>query len=123
MYGTNIFFLKTKKLQKELDKIDYIESFQIKKFIQVKLRLQSTKKNLLRLYKIKRKKLYTSSGDIINFFESKEFDNLPLVFGDKKNFQKFFNQLKKTNFPIKEIKTYYLFSLKDGIWLLLTIRL
>ena len=121
LYGTNIFFLKTKKLQKELDKIDYIESFQIKKIYPSKIKITiNEKKPIAIIQNKKEKKLYTSSGDIINFFESKEFDNLPLVFGDKKNFQKFFNQLKKTNFPIKEIKTYYLFESKR--WDLVTIN-
>ena len=121
LYGTNIFFLKTKKLQKELDKIDYIESFQIKKIYPSKIKITiNEKKPIAIIQNKKEKKLYTSSGDIINFFESKEFDNLPLVFGEKKNFQKFFNQLKKTNFPIKEIKTYYLFESKR--WDLVTIN-
>ena len=66
LYGTNIFFLKTKKLQKELDKIDYIESFQIKKIYPSKIKITiNEKKPIAIIQNKKEKKLYTSSGDII----------------------------------------------------------
>ena len=37
---------------------------------------------------------------------------MPIVFGDKKNFQVFYNDLKNINFPISEIKVFYLFESK-----------
>ena len=69
------------------------------------------KKNLLQSYKIKNKKdILLKKGDVINFFYLKKFENLPLVFGDKDNFKIFYNNLRVSNFPMKEIKTFYLFE-------------
>ena len=38
-----------------------------------------------------------------------KFNNLPIIFGDKKNFKKLYFDLKKINFPLEIIKNYYLF--------------
>ena len=59
-----------------------------------------------------RKKYYTNKGEVINFIKIKSFDNLPLVFGDEKNFKIFYNNLRKNNFPIEEIKIFHLFNSK-----------
>ena len=44
------------------------------------------------------------------------FDDLPSVFGKgaENNFIYFFNQLKKNNFPYKQIKSFYYFQI--GRW-------
>ena len=42
----------------------------------------------------------------------KEFENLPLVFGDELNFKKFHSSLKKINFPINTVKSFYFFETK-----------
>ena len=53
-----------------------------------------------------KKKLFISDkGKMINYIEVKEFTNLPIIFGKKIKFKNFFNDLKKINFPINEIKT------------------
>ncbi len=121
LYGTNIFFLKTNRLKKELNEIDLIESFKIKKIYPNKIKITiNEKKPIVVLQNKREKKFYTTSGDVIDFFYSKEFDNLPIVFGDKINFEKFFKKLKNTNFPTNEIKVYYLFDSKR--WDLVTTK-
>ena len=55
---------------------------------------------------------------MINFINIKEFDNLPLVFGDKESFKEFLHNLKAANFPTNQIKTFYLFESKR--WDLIT---
>ena len=67
---------------------------------------------------MKERKYFTSKGDIIEFTDLKRFKDLPLVFGDKKNFSIFYKNLKIINFPIHDIKTFYLFESKR--WDLLT---
>ena len=49
---------------------------------------------------------------MINFFDLEEFQSLPLVYGDKESFKKFYDNLLKFNYPIDEIKTFYLFESK-----------
>ena len=45
---------------------------------------------------------------------------MPLVFGDRDNFKIFYNNLKKINFPINDIKELYLFESRR--WDLVTKR-
>ena len=58
------------------------------------------------------------NGDLIDFLEFKIFADLPIVFGDEENFSKFHYNLKSINFPINQIKKFYLFESKR--WDLLT---
>ena len=46
LFETNLFFLKRKDLEKKLNEIDIIESFEIKKVYPKKLKLRYMKKNL-----------------------------------------------------------------------------
>ena len=83
--------------------------------------LRLEKKNQQQLSKIRKKKKYfTSSGDLIDFIDLKRFENLPLVYGDKESFADIHNNLKNLNFPITKIKKFYLFESKR--WDLLTTK-
>ena len=39
-----------------------------------------------------------------------QFNDLPLVYGDKESFKFLINDLKNVKFPISKIKTFYLFE-------------
>ena len=78
----------------------------------------SEKKPIVIIQNKTEKKFYTSKGDVIKFIELEEFKNLPLVFGDAKNFKNFYDNLQKIDFPLNEIKTFYFFESKR--WDLLT---
>ena len=45
---------------------------------------------------------------MVNFKKLKDYQNLPVVFGNENNFKDLYLNLKKINFPINLIKTYYL---------------
>ena len=93
------------KFQRELDR-----SLEIKKIYPRTLE-SNFEKNQLLLFKIKKeKKIFTKKGYIAKYFESEKIQNLPIVFGDEKNFKIFYINLKKTNFPIKIINSFYLFD-------------
>ena len=66
----------------------------------------------------KRKFFYTDKNQLITFSKIDRFKNLPTIFGDKDNFEKFYINLKKINFPIDTIKTFYFFEANR--WDLLT---
>ena len=68
------------------------------------------RRNLLQYYKIKKKKYFTKNGEVIAFFYSKKFENLPIVFGNESNFNNFYINLIKTDFPIENINTFYFFE-------------
>ena len=111
LYETNILFTDIDIIEKKLKKIDLIESFKIKKIypneIQITIR---EKKPIAIIQNKKKKKYFTSSGDLIDFIDLKRFENLPLVYGDKESFEDIHNNLKSLNFPITKIKKFYLFE-------------
>ena len=119
LYEKNPAFISTNKIQEILTKIDFIESFEIKKIYPDKIKIKIfEKKPIVILQNKKEKKYYTSSGDLVDFVDLDEFKNLPIVFGDKKNFEIFYGILKNLKFPINEIKALYLFETKR--WDLIT---
>ena len=50
----------------------------------------------------------------IKFINIKIYENLPLIFGNYKNFNIFYNDLKKNNFNLENIKAFYYFEI--GRW-------
>ena len=113
LYQENLFLLNLKKIETKINDIDFIESFEIKKLYPNKIKIKIFEKTpIVILQNKKEKKYFTNKEDTINFFELDEFEGLPIVFGDKKNFQVFYNDLKNINFPISEIKVFYLFESK-----------
>ena len=87
LYETNFFFLKSNDIKKNLKEIDLIESFKIKKIYPNKIKIKIFEKKPIAILIYKEKKTYfTNKGDLINFFESTEYERLPLIFGDKENF-------------------------------------
>ena len=121
LYETNILFSDLDAIEKKIKEIDFIESFKIKKVypneIQITIR---EKKPIAIIQNKKKKKYFTSTGDLIDFIDLKRFENLPLVYGDKESFTGIHNNLKSLNFPITKIKKFYLFESKR--WDLLTTK-
>ena len=121
LYETNILFSDFDTIEKKIKEIDFIESFKIKKVypneIQITIR---EKKPIAIIQNKKKKKYFTSKGDLIDFIDLKRFENLPLVYGDKESFAGIHKNLKSLNFPITKIKKFYLFESKR--WDLLTTK-
>jgi len=121
LYDTNLFLLKTKNIKIRLTEIDFIESYEIKKIYPDKIRIRVFEKKPIAVLQHKKNKFFfTSNGGTANFLDLKEFQNLPLVFGDKESFNRFYKNLIAINFPINEIKNFYLFESKR--WDLVTIK-
>ena len=113
VYDTNIFLITSKTIEESLKKIEFIESFKIKKIYPNELKIKIFEKKPIAIIQNKQeKKYYTSSGSVINYIKLKEYEALPIVFGDEKNFNIIYNDLKIINFPINEIKKFFLFESK-----------
>jgi len=113
--GSSLFFLKEEKIIDVTTKYDFISSIQLKKTY------PNTLKVLISEYRpvvteINEKKRYymTKKGKKINFVKRKIFENLPVIFGNHKNFSSLFEVLEKSNFNIKKIKAFYYFDV--GRW-------
>ena len=58
-------------------------------------------------YYLTKKKFYLSEKiDLIDFYELPNYKTLPYVFGNKKDFNILYNNLKKINFPFSIVKKY-----------------
>ena len=68
----------------------------------------------------KKKKYFSSKGELIDFIDLEKFRDLPIIFGDGPSFLILYNNLRNINFPLKEIKKFYLFESRR--WDLLTIK-
>ena len=113
LYETNLFSLNKKDVKLKLNEVDFIDSFEVKKIFPNKIKIKIYENIPIAIIQNKtEKKLYTKNDKAIKFIEIDEFNNLPLVFGDHKSFSDFYKILKKINFPLSEIKKFYLFDSK-----------
>ena len=120
LYKKNLFFLDEKKIREKLIDIKFIDSFSIKKIYPNTIKLTIKEKQPIAILQIKKKRFYISSeGELLNFFETKKYENLPTVFGSEKGFHALYKDLKNINFPIEEIKSFYFFD--SGRWDLIMI--
>ncbi len=111
LYNTNLLMLDAKKIENKLSEIDLIDNFKIKKIYPFKIKFTIFESNPIAIiHNKKEKKFYTSKGSFINYRDLDEFKNLPIVFGEEKSFKIFYEGLKTIDFPINEIKTFYLFE-------------
>ena len=113
LYDKNLFFLNTKDLEKNLAKNTFVESFEIKKIYPEIIKIKIFEKEPIAIIQDKKIKYYfTNKAETIDYLFLKDFENLPVVFGDRENFKIFFKKLKKINFPIETIKNFYFFESK-----------
>ena len=117
LYNTNLFFLGEKKLN--TNKMDFFENFNIKKIFNNINKIEIyEKKPIAILQKKERRYYYTDKDEIVDFKTLENYKNLPVIFGNEKDFKTLYTNLKKTNFPIKTIEKFFLFKSKR--WDLLT---
>ena len=121
IYNTNLFFLNTDIIKKILIQKNFVHSFKIKKIYPNTLKIKIFEKKPIAILQYKKNKFfYTERGNLINYQNLKKYENLPVVFGAKDNFEKLYNDFKKINFSIHQIKFFYYF--KSNRWDLLTLK-
>ena len=113
--NTSLFFLKEKEIIGVTNKNDFISSIQLKKKYPNTLKILISE-NIPVATEINNKKIHylTADGKKINYIKLKIFKNLPVIYGDYKNFSLFYKTLKKNNFKINDIKAFYYFDI--GRW-------
>ena len=120
LYEANIFSINSQDINSKIGEIDFIESFEFKKIYPNNIKIKIYERQPIAILQNKKeKKYYTNDDKLINFVELNNYQNLPIVFGDKNNFKIFYNQLKKINFPIETIKQFNFFESKR--WDLITV--
>ncbi|MFL2852682.1 MAG: cell division protein FtsQ/DivIB [Candidatus Pelagibacter sp.] len=115
LYEKSLFFLESEEIKTKLKDEAFIESFSIKKIYPNTLKLMIVEKKPVAILQNKKKKFYISDkGNLINFIEIKLYDNLPMVFGNGRNFYTLYKDIQSTSFPLKKIKSFYYFE--SGRW-------
>ena len=121
LYEKNLFFLNNNLIKKQIDKNSLIESFKIKKIYPNTVKIQVFEKEPVFILQNKKKRYYfTKKNLLINYTNIKKFEDLPIVFAEKENFEKLYSELKEIKFPIKIVKAFYFFDSKR--WDLLTVN-
>ena len=119
LFNSNLFLLKNKDISENLKDDTFIESFEIKRIYPNKLKIKIYEKEPIAILQNKKKKYYfTNKSELITYRSLVEFQNLPVVFGDRDNFKNFYNNLKKIRYPVNSIKSLYYFESQR--WDLLT---
>ena len=115
LYQENLFFLNIQEIENNLKNESFIDSFSVKKIYPNKIKLIIVEKIPIAILQHKKKKSYISNkGNLINFKNIKFYSDLPVVFGNGKNFYNLYSSLKNIRFPIKKIKSFYYFE--SGRW-------
>ena len=113
VYGKNLLFLNNGNIKKILLKNSFIESFYIQKKYPNTLKIKIYEKKPIAILIDKKKKFYLSDKiDLIKFENIKNFQNLPYVLGNKKEFKILYKNLKIAKFPTELIKNYTLYESK-----------
>jgi cell division protein FtsQ len=115
LVNTSLFSLNKEKILLIINKHDFISNIQLKKKYPNTLKIKIIEKVPVATQIIDKKKFYiTENNEKINFIDLKIYNDLPSIFGKYKNFNIFYNNLKKNNFIINQIKTFYYFDV--GRW-------
>jgi cell division septal protein FtsQ len=115
LYNENLFFLNIKDVEKNLKDETFIESFSVKKIYPNTFKLIIVEKTPIAILHSKKKKFYISDkGDLINFIDIEIYKDLPIVFGNGRNFYSLYKDLQNIKFPLKMIKSFYFFE--SGRW-------
>jgi len=108
LYNENLIFLNSNKLEKRIDKINFIEKLEIKKIFPDKLVIKVfEKKPIAILIDKNKKKFYVGKKiDLIEHRKILKYENLPIILGELESFKILFNNLNKINFPTEKILSY-----------------
>ena len=115
IFGENIFFINSHKIKKELNNINYIENYKIKKYFPSKLKINIKKTKILAQAFNNNKKYYIGSNRRkIDNLEEIDNKNYPTIFGEfsVKEFIKLRNVIYDAQFDLNNITNYYYFKSK-----------
>ena len=114
IYDKNIFFIKKNEIEEPLKSINFLEKVQVKKIYPNKIIIKVLETKPIGIIIKKNKKyILDTSSKLIFYDEKKSSSSLPLIFGDnaENEFVNLFNLLKKYDFPVEKIKSYYYFQI------------
>ena len=113
LYNKNMIFLNSFEINKQLGKKGFIKRLEIKKIYPDKLVIKIIEKEPIAVLTNKTGKFFLGKNfELIKFRDIEKYENLPVIYGNNKNFKLLFYELKKINFPIQLINKYQFFETK-----------
>ncbi len=111
IYDKNLLFLKSKEIEMILMKNSFIDGFNINKKYPDTIKIKIfEKKPIAILFKQNKKFFISENVDLIEYKYFSNNSSFPHVLGDEKEFKKFYNNFKKTKFPLDLVKKFILFD-------------
>ncbi len=111
LYNKNMIFLNSYEINKQLGKKSFIKRLEIRKIYPDKLVIKIIEKEPIAILANKTGKFFLGKNfELIRFRYIERYKNLPVIYGDNKNFKLLFYELKKINFPIQLINKYQFFE-------------
>jgi len=113
----NIIFTNQKQFRKLIDNLELVKEIKVKKIYPDKIKITIKEFKIIGIFideKNQKKYILTDHGKIINNYNKKEFNDLPLVFGENadKFFFTFYPSLKASGFEIELVKYFNYFDIK-----------
>ena len=112
---SSLLFIQNENLQAILEKNEFVKSFNLKKIYPNTIKIFIDEKIPVAIYFDKKKKFFLfEDGTLATYKNISNLNDLPLVYGQKIKFKSFFLNLKKTQFPLKNVKAFQYFGI--GRW-------
>ncbi len=111
LYNKSMIFLNSYEIEKKIKEKSFIKRLEVKKIYPNKLIIRIFEKEPIAILINKNQKFFLGRKyDLIEYKKIPKYNNLPTIFGDKENFRSLLLNLKKINFPIDQIQSYFLFG-------------
>ena len=113
--GTSLLFLDEVKVINVITKYEFIENMRLRKSYPNTVEIIIFEKKPIAVQILGNVKFYISEkGEKLNFFKNEFYEDLPIIFGNQKNFSSFYSEIKQSDLPSNQIKAFYYFDI--GRW-------
>lgn len=113
--GKSLLSINSNNILNQIHNNEFISNIKIKKIYPNTLKVYIYEKKPVALQILAKEKFYlTDKNEKLQHIEVKKYSNLPIIFGNQKNFDLFLKEIKNHKFPEDQIKAFYYFDI--GRW-------
>ena len=113
--GTSLFFLNQKKIIDVISKYEFVSNMFLRKSYPNTVKIIISEKKPIAVQVIGNDKFFiTIKGEKLNYINTEAYKDLPIIFGNQKNFSSFYNEINESNFTTSQVKAFYYFDI--GRW-------
>ncbi len=113
--GKSLLSINSNNILNQIHNNEFISNIKIKKIYPNTLKVYIYEKKPVALQILAKEKFYlTDKNEKLQHIEVKKYSNLPIIFGNQKNFDLFLKEIQNHKFPEDQIKAFYYFDI--GRW-------